>query len=71
MPNAPDQPELAVPVSVFGRSLKGGPDEVYLRLLATRHPNARYIPSKWQSLIEQYRTEPAHPAHPQYRGNPF
>jgi hypothetical protein len=44
----------------------GHPDEVWLKLLAIRHPNGRHSVEDWAKLIERYKQEPAHPSDPNY-----
>lgn len=57
-------------VRVHGRTVTlpmvtpGTPDEVWLKLLAVRHPNERHTITGWRALLDRYRDEPAHPAHP-------
>jgi hypothetical protein len=41
----------------------GTPDEIWLKMLAVRHPNERHTLAGWRALIEKYRDEPAHPSH--------
>lgn len=56
------------PVMATATADPGDPDEVWLKVLASRHPNEKHTPSEWRGLIDRYRREPAHPAHPGYRG---
>lgn len=44
----------------------GTDEEVWLKLLAIRHPNERHTPAGWRALIAKYGTEQAHPTHPDF-----
>lgn len=49
------------------RTLPGTEEEVWLKLLAIRHPNERHSAEQWRKFIEQYGKEQAHPTHPEYK----
>lgn len=46
----------------------GHPDEAYLTLLRIRHGREKHTPAEWNGLIRAMGDEPAHPAHPDWKG---
>lgn len=56
----PQDIQFPVPFQAFKRTLKGGSDEIWTKLLQQRYGRENHTPKEWKSIIDQLRDQPAH-----------